>query len=132
MTGAACSTVNVTPTPLTSMRDVNWEHQAAAVKAGYKSVADLAIDELLDLVGKLQAVADKGGAGGGTRGWRRTTAFAACAGGGGLMPAVSQAQRAYLNAKFGHAWVKKHGFDNKGRLPRHAKKQSGMTRSRRR
>jgi hypothetical protein len=123
MTGAACSTVNVTPTPLTSMRDVNWEHQAAAVKAGYKSVADLAIDELLDLVGKLQAVADKlearvaaafeGGS------WRR----AACAGGGGLMPAVSQAQRAYLNAKFGHAWVKKHGFDNKGRLPRHAKKR---------
>lgn len=33
------------------------------------------------------------------------------------MPAKSQAQRAYLNAHFGHAWVKKHHFDNKGRLP---------------
>lgn len=29
------------------------------------------------------------------------------------MPAVSQAQREYLNAKFGHAWVVRHGFDNK-------------------
>lgn len=33
------------------------------------------------------------------------------------MPAKSQAQRALLNAKFGHAWVKKHHFDNKGKLP---------------
>jgi hypothetical protein len=33
------------------------------------------------------------------------------------MPAVSQAQREALNAKFGHAWVKRHGFDNKGKLP---------------
>jgi len=33
------------------------------------------------------------------------------------MPARSQAQREYLNWKFGHAWVKKHGFDNKGKLP---------------
>lgn len=37
------------------------------------------------------------------------------------MPARSQAQRRYLNAKFGHAWVKKHGFDNKGKLPAHVK-----------
>lgn len=36
------------------------------------------------------------------------------------MPAVSQAQRSYLNARFGHAWVKKHGFDNPGKLPRYA------------
>ena len=35
------------------------------------------------------------------------------------MPAKSQAQRAYLNAKFGHAWVKEHHFDNKGKLPAH-------------
>jgi hypothetical protein len=35
------------------------------------------------------------------------------------MPAKSQAQRAYLNMKFGHAWVKKHHFDNKGKLPEH-------------
>lgn len=33
------------------------------------------------------------------------------------MPAVSEAQRKMLNARFGHAWVKAHGFDNKGPLP---------------
>lgn len=33
------------------------------------------------------------------------------------MPAVSEAQRRMLNAHFGHAWVKEHGFDNKGKLP---------------
>ena len=38
------------------------------------------------------------------------------------MPAKSQAQRKYLNWKFGHAWVKKHHFDNKGKLPARAKK----------
>ena len=37
------------------------------------------------------------------------------------MPAESQAQRAYLNQKFGHKWVKKHGFDNRGKLPEHVK-----------
>ena len=35
------------------------------------------------------------------------------------MPAKSQAQRGYLNMKFGHAWVKEHHFDNKGKLPYH-------------
>lgn len=35
------------------------------------------------------------------------------------MPAKSQAQRAYLNMKFGHSWVKEHHFDNKGKLPYH-------------
>ncbi len=39
------------------------------------------------------------------------------------MPAKSQAQRAYLNAKFGHAWVKAHGFDNRGKLPAHVGKK---------
>jgi hypothetical protein len=38
------------------------------------------------------------------------------------MPAVSQAQRGYLNEKFGHAWVKRHHFDNKGKLPDHVKR----------
>lgn len=38
------------------------------------------------------------------------------------MPAKSQAQRAYLNAHFGHGWVKEHGFDNKGKLPAHVRK----------
>jgi len=33
------------------------------------------------------------------------------------MPAKSEAQRRLLNAKFGHKWVKKHHFDNKGKLP---------------
>lgn len=39
------------------------------------------------------------------------------------MPARSESQRRYLNMKFGHGWVKAHGFDNKGRLPAHAKKR---------
>jgi N-acetylglutamate synthase-like GNAT family acetyltransferase len=38
------------------------------------------------------------------------------------MPAKSQAQRAYLYATKGKAWVEKHGFDNKGKLPKHVKK----------
>lgn len=33
------------------------------------------------------------------------------------MPAKSEAQRRLLNARFGHAWVKRHHFDNKGPLP---------------
>ena len=37
------------------------------------------------------------------------------------MPAKSEAQRKALNAKFGHAWVKAHGFDNKGKLPARVK-----------
>ena len=37
------------------------------------------------------------------------------------MPVKSQAQRAFLNMKFGHAWVKRHHFDQKGKLPYHVK-----------
>jgi hypothetical protein len=37
------------------------------------------------------------------------------------MPAVSQAQRGYLASKFGPEWMKKHHFDNKGKLPKHVK-----------
>lgn len=37
------------------------------------------------------------------------------------MPAQSEAERRYLNAKFGHAWVKRHHFDNTGPLPAHVK-----------
>jgi hypothetical protein len=44
------------------------------------------------------------------------------------VPAVSQAQRAYLNAKFGHDWVKRHHFDNKGKLPEHVKKRDAVVR----
>jgi hypothetical protein len=39
------------------------------------------------------------------------------------MPAVSQAQRAYLAAHFGIAWMKQHGFDNPGKLPAHVAKK---------
>ena len=39
-----------------------------------------------------------------------------------MMPAKSQAQRTYLNARFGHAWVKKHHFDTKGKLSAHIKR----------
>lgn len=42
------------------------------------------------------------------------------------MPAKSQAQRALLNARFGHEWVKAHGFDNKGKLPAHVSKGTEM------
>lgn len=33
------------------------------------------------------------------------------------MPAKSQAQRGFLAAHFGPAWLKRHHFDNKGKLP---------------
>ena len=33
------------------------------------------------------------------------------------MPARSQAQRKLLYARFGAAWVRKHHFDNPGKLP---------------
>jgi hypothetical protein len=39
------------------------------------------------------------------------------------MPAKSQKQRAYLYQKFGANWVKKHHFDNKGKLPKRVKKK---------
>jgi hypothetical protein len=41
------------------------------------------------------------------------------------MPARSQAQRKYLAAKFGIAWMRQHGFDNKGKLPARVKKKAG-------
>ncbi len=41
------------------------------------------------------------------------------------MPARSEAQRKMLNARFGHAWVKKHHFDNKGPLPARVGKKKG-------
>lgn len=43
------------------------------------------------------------------------------------MPAKSEAQRRKLNAKFGHAWVVKHGFDNKGKLPARVKPKGKKT-----
>ena len=41
------------------------------------------------------------------------------------MPAVSEAQRKFLYAKFGAAWAKRHHFDNKGKLPKHHHKKKG-------
>jgi hypothetical protein len=34
------------------------------------------------------------------------------------MPARSEAQRKYLYSRFGAEWVKAHGFDNAGKLPK--------------
>lgn len=48
------------------------------------------------------------------------------------MPALSQAQRAYLNMVFGHEWVKKHHFDNKGKLPAHVTKAKKTKKGRKR
>lgn len=39
------------------------------------------------------------------------------------MPARSQAQRQFLHARFGHAWVKRHHFDNRGKLPKRVKRK---------
>jgi hypothetical protein len=41
-----------------------------------------------------------------------------------LSPAKSQAQRGYLAHKFGPAWMKKHGYDNPGKLPYKVGKKS--------
>lgn len=39
------------------------------------------------------------------------------------MPARSERQRRFIFAKFGAAWAKRHHFNNKGKLPRRAKKK---------
>ncbi len=41
------------------------------------------------------------------------------------MPAKSEAQRHYLYATFGSAWVHRHGYANKGKLPAHVRKRHG-------
>jgi len=48
------------------------------------------------------------------------------------MPAKSQAQRKYLYAHFGAAWVKAHGFDNPGKLPARVGKKRKKKQSARR
>lgn len=48
------------------------------------------------------------------------------------MPAKSEEQRKYLNWKFGHAWVKKHHFDNAGKLPERAAKHTLSRRKKKR
>lgn len=42
------------------------------------------------------------------------------------MPVRSEAQRRYLNAHFGHEWVKAHHFDQKGKLPKHVRKGTAV------
>ena len=42
------------------------------------------------------------------------------------MPARSEAQRRYLFMRFGKAWVDRHGFNNKGKLPMHVGKQNAL------
>jgi hypothetical protein len=39
------------------------------------------------------------------------------------MPAVSEAQRRLIYARFGKAFAKRHHFDNKGKLPMHHHKK---------
>lgn len=43
------------------------------------------------------------------------------------MPAKSQAQRSYLYATKGAAWVRRHHYDNKGPLPVHVAKKQGKS-----
>lgn len=43
------------------------------------------------------------------------------------MPAQSDAQRKFLYATKGEAWVKKHHFDTPGHLPAHKKKRKKRT-----
>ena len=47
------------------------------------------------------------------------------------MPVKSQAQRAYLNSRFGHRWVKEHHFDQRGPLPDHVGKGKTVKRPKR-
>ena len=37
----------VVPPKLGSLRDVTWEHQAAAIQAGYRSVLEYAVDKMV-------------------------------------------------------------------------------------
>ncbi len=46
------------------------------------------------------------------------------------MPAVSQKQRAWMRIHKGGAWMKAHGFDNKGKLPMRVKKKKTNKRKR--
>jgi hypothetical protein len=43
------------------------------------------------------------------------------------MPAVSEAQRRLLYARFGAAWVRAHHFDTPGKLPRYVRKRRRPT-----
>jgi hypothetical protein len=47
------------------------------------------------------------------------------------MPARSQAQRGYLATHFGVEWMRRHHFDNKGKLPEHAPKKKAKPSPRR-
>ncbi len=48
------------------------------------------------------------------------------------MPARSQAQRGYLAKYFGEAWMRRHHFDNKGKLPEHVTPKKALKHARKR
>jgi hypothetical protein len=48
------------------------------------------------------------------------------------MPARSERQRRLLNARFGHDWVKRHHFDNEGKLPERSAHGARSARARKR
>lgn len=48
------------------------------------------------------------------------------------MPAKSEAQRRYLAAKFGADWLRRHHFDNPGKLPARVGKKKKAKRKRKR
>jgi hypothetical protein len=50
---------NTTRTPLTSIKDATWEHQAVAAQLGYQSVVAMAVDEILALVRRLEERVEK-------------------------------------------------------------------------
>jgi len=43
------------------------------------------------------------------------------------LPVKSEAQRRLLYARFGAAWVRAHHFDQKGKLPAHARRRKPKT-----
>lgn len=44
---------------LTSLRDADWRHQQAAAVAGYNSLTEMAVDELIVMVGELKERMDR-------------------------------------------------------------------------
>jgi len=48
------------------------------------------------------------------------------------VPSVSEAQRRYLISRFGHYWIKRHHFDNKGKLPDHVIQRAIKSRKKKR
>jgi malonyl CoA-acyl carrier protein transacylase len=45
--------------PLTTLKDVDWRHQQAAMVAGYNSVLEMAVDEILTRLGEMSERMDR-------------------------------------------------------------------------